>query len=234
MKIQWTISKLVFIGIVCAIAWTYWYVFVPTHFRYRLTVEVSDAGQIRTASSILDIAYYCNSRNILRLSMGTGCGVYAQGVAPLIDLGAKGTLIAAIMSGGDGGPSGQSPEDLPLNGYHAEAPDIGKYRFAPAVILTENYYPPFIWIPPSNDWRQAKFTTSKKIASTIDASIKINSVSITPAYWAPLVNKVDPAPAWLLDLREDARSRHFHDRLPLTWYMDHWYVERFEIATDKD
>jgi hypothetical protein len=68
-----------------------WFSFYSIHVRYRLTVEVQDGDQVKTGSSVIDVAYSIQPDGAVNLG-GRDTQSMPVGYAPTVDLGEKGVL----------------------------------------------------------------------------------------------------------------------------------------------
>ena len=68
-------------------------------FRYRLTVEVEDNGEVKSASSVIEVQFRGGGGS----SSGSPYRYYTsiKGIAPVIDLGRGGNLVAALAENGE-------------------------------------------------------------------------------------------------------------------------------------
>jgi hypothetical protein len=85
------------VGLVALVVGIFWLNFYDIHVRYRLTLEVQDGDQIRTASSVIDASYDIQPD-------WTWSGPHTHdprivGYAPTVDLGEKGMLVLTLDQG---------------------------------------------------------------------------------------------------------------------------------------
>lgn len=92
-------GSLVALGIVAGLAILavgfVWLNFYAVHVRYRLTVEVQDGDQLKTGSSVIDVAY-----NIEPVWSPSHFNAFPTpvGYAPTVDLGEKGMLFLTFVN----------------------------------------------------------------------------------------------------------------------------------------
>ena len=141
-----------------------------------------------------------------------------NGVAPIVDLQGHGWIIAGLE--GDGADlhrthraKGWSEKEIanqtPLVASQIPLAAFGMWK-KPAEItkatgkaaLIAGQYPYFIWVPPSGDWKAAQQLFASEFPTEIHAGVKLIHVTIEPAPGAPLTNKVENTPTWLVELRE--------------------------------
>jgi hypothetical protein len=179
-------------------------------FRYQLTVEVEQDGRPQTASSIIEARYLLGNRD------GNGLRWHStiKGTAPILDLGSDGTLVAAFdydaedlqkrQTISDRWPPYRMPFDfagIPLGAYRLETPNTIETMRGLAV-LDPKYYPIFVWIPPSGNWREARQMFYDEIATRATPRIRVTKITVEAAPQDPLPTKIEAPPAWLLQTRE--------------------------------
>ena len=92
----------VIFGGICFGGYVAWSVIYPTiHIRYRLTVEVKVADQIKTGSGVIDIAYPIYPDDFVYLGGSTDYRPVI-GYAVTVDLGDKGMLFLTFKNGKSG------------------------------------------------------------------------------------------------------------------------------------
>ena len=188
-----------------------WIVFTNpfnTHrFRYRLTVDIEADGKMHSASSIIEVTYIIGDDGMKRWNHRI------RGVAPIVDIGQYGSIVAALgywqgdakfrERGKELGKANSYPEGaelVPLGAYNLGAETISS---AKGKAVVDKYYPNFIWVPPSGDWRQAIQIWPEDFASTISPSVHLVKVTVEAAPKAPVVTRVERPPPWLEKFRAD-------------------------------
>jgi len=202
-------------------------------FQYRLTVEVDVDGETKSGSSLYGVVAPTKSRlPILLDQFNTNPQVGVYGVSPLIDLGRYGTLVAAqdynfshyiktLKERGQAVPDYSLnptrpiwPSKLPYYAYTPrQAGDVSWPEPHRTVAQQRNRIqskrmPPFIWIPPSGNFREARQLMPDQFADVIGPGVKLKAVWIEPTlvFWVP--TSYDKTPKWLDDLySEQARLR---------------------------
>jgi hypothetical protein len=181
--------------------------------RFRLTFAVSVDGAVKTGSSIINVLFYGEG--------GTKSGnpyqfyTLTEGVAPVIDLGSQGWLVAAMAPDGEEyvrrkrrhGLACADPRYAPslLDAFGREVSDL-RNRSGDKRVLAENYYPAFIWFPAGKPYEQAQQLCPEEFPSVIGAGIKLQSVTIELAPGAPLLKRLDIRAPWLDEIRIDQRD----------------------------
>ena len=171
--------------------------------RYRMAFEVEMDDKVKSASSIIELKYSWGSSTTwspIRV-------LWRRGVAAVLDLGAHGTLVAALgpaMYGDEWlrrkkqfGLSCREPESVRelfdsaygLDG-HANYDDayLAKVRWLPSGKrkLTNDHLPAFIWFPRGAPYRQAQQLCPEEFARVIGADVRLRAVSIELAPRAPV------------------------------------------------
>jgi hypothetical protein len=189
-------------------------------FKYRLTMDVEVDGRVQSASSIIEV-YYSIGGDV----GGAKWNTVLRGVAPMMDLGKYGTLLAGLAyegaehgrklraAGLKGDPfDGSDPQNadaLPLYAYKLATPKA--INAMKGKVVLQNY-PMFIWIPPSDNWRDAKQLVASEIGTAISRTVDFVQMTPEPAPSERVVTKIEPAPAWLVDRREsEKRNSRGHD-----------------------
>lgn len=199
-------------------------------FRYRLSFAVEVDGVVKSASSIIQVWYLkLGSQNA---AGATGTAWY-RGIAPVIDLGPDGYLIAALSpsciypnkAGVEKGlfPFSSSKEygkvckravsatELPKAfglGYGAELEQLREGKRE----LADDNYPAFIWIAKGASWRHTKRICPEEFSSVIGADVRLVSATIEAAPDAPLVHKLELQAPWIDEMRADeAQHKRFSD-----------------------
>lgn len=187
-----------------------YYVYVQT-FRFRMTMTVSTPDGRKSASSVIAVSLppSLGGGPVQGISRGT---IY--GVAPILDLGRYGTLIAALRSSsGDTDANRLSPtgnvEGRPIDWLIIAAYDIPPENVDASTAwrggkrtLREQQYPQIVWIPPGvSDPRRVRALHPFSLPHVIGADVRITSITIEPTSDL-LVERVPNAPNWLWRLRE--------------------------------
>lgn len=201
-------------------------------FRYRLTVEVEQDGRLHTASSIVEARYILGNRD------GNGLRWHStiKGTAPILDLGADGTLIAAMDVDAEDlktrqtysmkWPPYRMPFDfagIPLGAYHLETPNTVETMSGVAV-LDPKYYPIFVWIPPSGNWGEARQMFYDEIPTRATPSICVTKITVEGAPKEPLPTRIDPIPEWLAE--QKVYEKGARQSISGKYNFSTWYIER--------
>jgi hypothetical protein len=181
--------------------------------RFRLTFAVSVDGAVKTNSSIINVLFYgggdTKSGNPHQFYTST------EGVAPVIDLGSQGWLVAAMEYDGEEyfrrkrsyRLACAKPRNAPtlLDAFGREVSDLKK-RSGDKRALAEDYYPAFIWFPAGKPYQQAQQLCAEEFASVIGAGTKLQSVTIELVPDAPVLKRLDIQAPWLDEIRVDQRE----------------------------
>jgi len=182
--------------------------------RFRLTFAVSVDGAVKTGSSIINVLFYGGGGT----KSGSPYRYYTstEGVAPVIDLGSHGWLVAAMEPDGEEYVRRKRLYRLAcadpryasslLDAFGLEVSDL-KNRSGGKRVLAENYYPAFIWFPAGKPYEQAQQLCPEEFSSVIGAGIKLQSVTIELAPDGPLLKRLDIRAPWLDEIRVDQRER---------------------------
>lgn len=195
-----------------------WHLAFPSYtFRYRMTVKIYSAGELRQASSVIEATYYFSRLPTLS---PYNWDAKVRGVAPIVDLGPNGTLVAGIQGGGPTYRKGfrrpvhisASGDSLPLSVYGVKPRGLmsvqGKRQAGPSM-------PPLLWLPPgANDPRSFETLLPANVGSTIGNRTSGLAVFIEPAPRSRLIERVGSAPEWLWLLRRYSAPPGTPERLP--------------------
>jgi hypothetical protein len=180
-------------------------------FRYRLTVEVEIDGEVKSGSSIIQVTYYGGGGKSQPYQFYTD----TKGVAPVVDLGGHGWLVAAMSRNVDEefrrekkyGLTCKSPKsatDLP-DAFELAAPNLVKLRKGKKN-LVDGGYPTFIWFPPDKPYTYAQQLCPEEFIRSMAVDIKLRSVTIEIAPDAPVSKRVEITARWLDEIRENQRD----------------------------
>jgi hypothetical protein len=178
---------IVLILIAAVVTWFKW-TFPTASYRYRLTVAVEVDGQVHSGSSVIELWIRFNPR-----TLWSAVGTYNDGIrgqAALVDLGARGVLVAALA----GQPRGCTVDARYLVGraYEPAAdrkPCVTGYpgsieneralaRKRGPVELTPDNLPAFIWFSDDTNLMTAKIVKPEEFTSVIGDSARLVSTQI--------------------------------------------------------
>jgi hypothetical protein len=176
-------------------------------FRYRLAFSVSVNGAVKSGSNIISARYWRGGA-----SWGTGKATYTivEGVAPVIDLGQYGMLVAAMAYDVDAWARRKACKQ-PL----AADSLPGKFGLAPAALarlrggkrdLADDSYPAFIWFPSGQPYERAQQLCPEEFSRAIGANIELRSVTIEATPGAPLLTRLEISAPWLDEIRIDQKK----------------------------
>ncbi|GLH82144.1 hypothetical protein SSBR45G_70530 [Bradyrhizobium sp. SSBR45G] len=178
-------------------------------FRYRLAFSVSINGAGKSGSSIISVHYWKGGA-----SWGTGETTYAivKGVAPVVDLGQYGMLVAAMAYNVREWATRRKEHGLACKQPLTADSLPGKFSTEPATLahlregkrdLTEDSYPAFIWFPPGQPYERAQQICPEEFSRVIGAKVELQSVTIEVAPDAPLLTRLEISAPWLDEIRAD-------------------------------
>jgi len=176
-------------------------------FRYRLAFSVSVDGAVKSGSSIISVRYWRGGA-----SWGTGEATYTivKGVAPVIDLGQYGMLVAAMAYDVDSWARRKACKQ-PLAADSLPS----KFRLEPAALaklregkrdLTDESYPAFIWFPFGQSYQRAQQLCPQEFSRAIGPNVELRSVTIEAAPDVPLLTRLNISAPWLDEIRIDQKS----------------------------
>lgn len=190
-------------------------------FRYRLSFAVEVDGVVKSASSIIQVWYLkLGSQNA---AGATGTAWY-RGIAPVIDLGPDGYLIASMnpychypekrsvekgmypfSSSKEYGKvckRAVSATELPKAFGLGYGDKLQQLREGKRELADDNY-PAFIWIAKGASWRHTKRICPEEFSSVIGARVRLVSATIEAAPDAPLIHKLELQAPWIDEMRAD-------------------------------
>jgi hypothetical protein len=175
--------------------------------RYRLHLAVEIEGKAYAGSSVIEVVWTCG----LKIA-DSGCGTNLAGQATVIDLGARGVLVALLHPGEFNTPVFQQGTDarfLCANAFdkrstHQELPSLpylaGRRNLAPG------NFPYLVWFPIPADMKSARKVTREDISSTIDPTAHFTEafVEITSD---PIVIDIGNKLPWYPTLQREQKSK---------------------------
>jgi len=181
------------------------------YFRYTLEFELNYRGEKRFASSVIEVKYVIGETDLVRYVP------YIKGVVPLIHIEGVGSILSALEMdvadisktmrrlGLDPGAMGQNLPlaawQIPLSAYNKNPEMLSKETDS----VTLDRYPVLIWIPDNDDWRSARQLIPMQLPE-IDRELAFSRLVVHPTPNAKLVDSIEPAPNWLIDLRNAQRE----------------------------
>jgi hypothetical protein len=176
-------------------------------FRYRLTIDIEADGKAHSASSVIEVKYLIGYDGLKQWN------AQVTGVAPIIDLGIRGTVIAGLTySASDygrklraAGKTSRLGEGLPLR---AEQIPLQAFQLPPKDILSAQgkriltEYPVFIWIPWGGSWQSAQQLFPEELSTVVHPSVRLAQGSVERVSRRTTeISKIENAPSWLSELR---------------------------------
>jgi hypothetical protein len=177
-------------------------------FRYRLMVEVAVDGEVKSASSIIEVTYYGKGEF-------TRYNSYYRGVAPVVDLGRHGMLVAAMRVDLDEEfrrqktfgltcKDGSDAEQI-TKAFRLPPPELAKLREGKRE-LADGGYPAFIWFPDGAHYAQAQQICPEEFSRVIGANVVLRSVTMEVAPDAPVKTRLEVTAPWLDEIRVDQKE----------------------------
>jgi hypothetical protein len=193
--------------------------------RHRMTFDVEANGQVKSASSIIEIEYFWTAST-------TGSPLisrWRRGVAAVVDLGPNGMLVAAM--GPDWSEWRRRKKQLGLScskpAYTWEMFDaafgldfgkpsnnserkefVAKAQKVPPgkMKLGADHLPAFIWFPNGASYREAQQLCPEEFSRVIGADVKLQAVTIEIAPDAPVARSLEIQAPWLNEIRSDKNN----------------------------
>jgi hypothetical protein len=179
--------------------------------RYRLTVEADVEGEVKSASSVINVGFYGGGGK----NQPNRYYSNAKGVAAVIDLGRHGWLIAALQDNGTELSNALFEKRWPCarpvgaaglpSAFGKDALELTKVREGKRVLTADNL-PAFIWMPRDEPYINSRQLCPEQFARAIGADVRLKSVTIELAPDAPFTPMLDIKARWLDELREDQRD----------------------------
>jgi hypothetical protein len=176
-------------------------------FRYRLAFAVSINGTVKSGSSIISVRYRGGQSG---WESGVATYTTLEGVAPVIDLGQNGMLVAAMTYNPDAWASHKACKQ-PITADWLP----GKFGLKLAALvklregqrdLADDSYPAFIWFPYGQPYERAQQLCPEEFSPVIGANIELRSVTIEAAPDAPLLTRLEIKAPWLDEIRIDQKT----------------------------
>jgi len=213
---------LLILALIALIGWIFLGKYVTNYFfTYRLTVEVEVDGATKTGSTLYRVRAFKSWNQVSTRPKTLAAGTASEGVAALIDLGRYGTLVAAQDYNSPHYWKYRKERGLPELDYHLDMlrPVAPSELLYAAYVPGKDYltwpephralagvthrvqlkrFPPFIWIPPSGNFREARQLMPDQFAEVIGPGVKLKAAWIEPVRWVFWVpTKYDKMPKWL-------------------------------------
>lgn len=187
----------VLILIAIPVVWYMWN-FPTASYRYRLSIAVETDGQVHSGSSVIEVWYGFNPKWV-----PPAWGVYnvrIEGQAVLIDLGARGALVAALAGEFYDRTTvtaeylaGRAflPEARDLNGYVPTLERVRKLsRMQGRADLASDNLPALIWFSDPSNLATAKQVAPENFASIIGDATRLVSAQVEITH-DPIVIDID-------------------------------------------
>jgi hypothetical protein len=153
----------------------------PTYsYRYRLQVSLSVDDKVYTGSSVIDVVWECGPK-----ITGLGrCAPSLGGQAALVDLGARGVVVATLRTGENISPIPDGAVDavwLCANAFGIRSnnedlpalPNLTGRRD-----LSPSNLPRLVWFSNPADMESARKITVQNVASIVDPAVRFNEAFV--------------------------------------------------------
>jgi len=167
--------------------------------RFRLTLSFNIDGREYSGSSVIETRW--TEQPIQPIAVN----VYVRGQAVFIDLGARGAIVAALMTGAsDIGDDSANVSGLPLKAFssrehHVTVPELPK--LAGRRDLTPDNMPRLIWFSNVGDESSARVFMIKDIPVLFGPTARLDAATIEVTS-DPIVIDIDRKLPWYRDLEE--------------------------------
>jgi hypothetical protein len=156
------------------------YMYPNYTYRYRLTVNIEIDGQIRSASSVIEVTWSKHPEL-------PGAGSFSptlRGQAAMVDLGERGVVVATLVNGEDYGPAKDgalgalwiAAEAFGNHSTYEEIPNLPKLLGKRDLAL--NNLPRFLWFSNPQDLTTAKKLLVQDIPSIFGPSARFAGASV--------------------------------------------------------
>ena len=202
----------------------YMYKYPNYTYRYRLTVNIEVDGKVHSGSSVIEVTWHGGPE------IGD-VGPYTptiRGQAPLVDLGVRGIVVAALINGeGYGRPSSGSawgvlwiaPRAFGRESSVDELPDLPKLRGKRE--LASDNLPLLLWFSSPQDPNTAKKILVEDIPDIFGPSARFVGASVEIA-GDPILIDINQKLPWFQSWSDDYRARgpiYLPNKTGLSRYM---------------
>lgn len=213
MRLLWKVLFEILLVVGAITVW--WHTSFPTaSYRYRLTISVEVDGKVHSGSSVIDVRYRFNPHWAAALSNGVQYNVGVKGQAVIIDLGTRGTLVAALHSGTGSGHIGVNADYLMgravlsfpgrnASGFPVTRENVRTIsQIEGTAELTPDNLPLLIWFPELNNSAAPQIVTPAEFANVIGDQTRLVSAHVAITNDPILIN-LDKRIAWYKALKEE-------------------------------
>jgi hypothetical protein len=177
-------------------------------FRYRLAFSVSVNGAVKSGSSIISVRYRGGQPG---WESGVATYTTVTGVAPVIDLGQYGMLVAAMAYNVDAWADRKAckkpiPADWLPGKFGLKLAALANLREGKRD-LADDSYPAFIWFPYGQPYERAQQLCPNEFSRVIGANVELRSVMVEVAPDAPLLTRLEIKAPWLDEIRSDQKTK---------------------------
>jgi hypothetical protein len=204
-----------FAALLAAIVALYWLSFPTFTHRYRLTITVETDGQVHSASSVIEVRFHFWPQFVAGLSNGNQYAVEIRGQAVLVDLGARGALVASLGSYTDRSAVNAewlalralNPQPvMPESSYVTTRERLRELPGPPArADLTPNNLPQFIWFKDATDQTTAMPVKATEFAAVLGDGARLVSAQLEMTRDAVVIN-IDRKLPWYNALERSQKT----------------------------
>lgn len=167
-------KKIVFALVAATALWGLYKLKYPTYvWRYRLAVEVEAGGQIRTASSVIEVTF---AREPKLLPEMKGFDSWATGQAVFVELPGNKNLVALLASG-PRGANGDYPLNLAQRAFKANVEDLPSLKGRRELVADQA--PTLITVPNPKDVASIKVVKPDELDSLMGVHFRSFSIELT-------------------------------------------------------
>lgn len=193
----------------CVLVVVAWKAVYPTYVhRYRLTLEIEADGKIHTGSSVIEVRW----EGAPKIGDNGSFGSRVFGQATIVDLGARGVIVATLFTGSGWGIAPDGAVEARFLGARAFGND-STHKNLPALerltgrrYLSEDNMPRLLWFKDPADIKSAQIIKAEDIPKLFgpDAKLKSAYVEITRD---PIVVNIGKKLPWYSELEKRQKAK---------------------------
>ena len=216
-----------------------WVLFPPYSLRCKVTIEVKVDGKIKRASSVMYVSYSNDIWKSIPSIAPHRLHTYTfHAIAPIVDLGEYGSLVAALTSLNNYAKTGQPISGKTSGVLEADLLPLAAYNLEPSQIhlakgrvqLNPKSYPRFIWIPPEvTDLRGAKPLLAEEFPEHISPNVVLHRVLVETTE-EKVIETIAPPPPWIVNLQNAqpaGESIYTSDYTRMPMRVNYFHTKRF-------
>jgi hypothetical protein len=181
--------------------------------RYRITIDVDVNGETKSGSSVIQVLFYGGGGGAGRPSKYY---TRTSGVAPVIDLGRRGWLVATMRAvdnerrqKASGIQCKQHDAEQWLDVFQLDAAELVKLRAGKRDLLAKRQ-PTFAWFPHNQDYLTGVQLCPEEFSRIIGTDVNLRSATIEIVPDAELKTKLDIDAQWLDSIRAEKNGSTLH------------------------